>query len=284
MTGPAHRSSCLLPARPALAGCLFAAILRDTRGVDLPEQDRFNFFPASPLCSFSLFLEGRSHLVSETGVTQAHALPKAFVSGPQRRPISSWNPGAVNALTIGFYPDAWPLMFNGAVGDCVDRTIALQMRAKPWFGDLCGRALRLDSAEAAFEALQDGIERERRDAPAHASRRLSDWARRIALHAATSKAGVGMRQMQRRIKTWTGLNQREIEVFARVEHLFALRRDGEVRGDGDMAQIAAAAGFADQSHMGRAVRRVTGYPPARLAARIAQEEAFWCYRLLGETM
>ena len=41
-------------------------------------------------------------------------------------------------------------------------------------------------------------------------------------------------------------------------------------------------GFADQSHMGRAVRRATGFSPARLNRMIESEESFWCYRLLGQ--
>jgi len=42
------------------------------------------------------------------------------------------------------------------------------------------------------------------------------------------------------------------------------------------------AGFADQSHMGREVRRVTGLAPGRLDDLIASDEAFWFYRLIGE--
>jgi len=36
------------------------------------------------------------------------------------------------------------------------------------------------------------------------------------------------------------------------------------------------------SHMGRVVRQTTGYSPAQLNRLIETDEAFWCYRLLGE--
>jgi AraC-like DNA-binding protein len=50
----------------------------------------------------------------------------------------------------------------------------------------------------------------------------------------------------------------------------------------DLASIAAEAGFADQSHLGREVRRVTGILPGRLGELMRNYEAFWFYRLLSE--
>jgi NAD(P)-dependent dehydrogenase (short-subunit alcohol dehydrogenase family) len=48
------------------------------------------------------------------------------------------------------------------------------------------------------------------------------------------------------------------------------------------ALLAAEAGYADQAHMGREVRRITGMPPAKIVNLIATEESYWPYRLLGE--
>lgn len=50
----------------------------------------------------------------------------------------------------------------------------------------------------------------------------------------------------------------------------------------DLAGLASDAGFADQSHMGREVRRVTGLTPRRLDELVASDEAFWFYRLIGD--
>ena len=52
--------------------------------------------------------------------------------------------------------------------------------------------------------------------------------------------------------------------------------------DANPAQIALDAHFSDQSHMGRAVKRATGFSPAHLNTLTETNEAFWCYRLLGE--
>jgi len=48
----------------------------------------------------------------------------------------------------------------------------------------------------------------------------------------------------------------------------------------DLAATAADAGFADQSHMGRDVRRVTGISPGHLIELMRSEESFGLYRLL----
>lgn len=75
------------------------------------------------------------------------------------------------------------------------------------------------------------------------------------------------------------MSRRRLDGFANVEALFerVTRDPGQ-----DLAALAADHGFADQSHMGREVRRVTGISPARLNSLIRTEEAFWCYRLFGE--
>ena len=45
------------------------------------------------------------------------------------------------------------------------------------------------------------------------------------------------------------------------------------------ADIAADEGYADQSHLCRVSRRITGFSPEALRVRIAEDEAFWAYRL-----
>jgi hypothetical protein len=82
--------------RPAVAGCIFCVITRDTRGVALDQTQRFNFFPTSPLCSVTSVFAGDWHLIDQpdqmvrpwTGAR----LPGLAFAGPQLRPPVSWNP------------------------------------------------------------------------------------------------------------------------------------------------------------------------------------------------
>jgi len=92
--------------------------------------------------------------------------------------------------------------------------------------------------------------------------------------------GVGLRQLQRRLKQVTGQGQRDLQIYARTEHammcLASLPEDTPV----ELAALAAEAGFSDQSHMGREIRRVSGLSPGRLDTLMRTDEAFWFYRLV----
>ena len=94
-----------------------------------------------------------------------------------------------------------------------------------------------------------------------------------------SATGKSTRSLERRIRRWTGQNQRALAFYAQVEEL---HKRIVRNGSSDLAGIAQEAGYADQSHMGRAVKRLTGFSPERLNQLIDSHESFWCYRLLGE--
>jgi len=83
------------------------------------------------------------------------------------------------------------------------------------------------------------------------------------------------------MKRWTGQSGRALRAFAQLEDLHSLRmREPNTA----MAEIAAEAEFSDQSHMGRAVKKATGFSPGKLNRLIDTSESFWCYRLLGERL
>ena len=94
-----------------------------------------------------------------------------------------------------------------------------------------------------------------------------------------SSAGQSLRSYERRLKRSSGHTQRALMFYANVENLHKVAREN---ADQPLSDIALAAGYSDQSHMGRALRRATGFSPAQLNHAIETEEAFWCYRLLGE--
>ena len=105
--------------------------------------------------------------------------------------------------------------------------------------------------------------------------------RSVATRAAHSSAGRSLRQWQRLVRNWTGQSYRDLQLFIRVEEAFVRRlavNDGTAP---DHAAIAADAGFADQSHMGRQIRKVTGLSPAHFGERLANDESFWYYRLIA---
>ena len=78
--------------------------------------------------------------------------------------------------------------------------------------------------------------------------RLGDWAERFGLAPATLSRGFGM---------VFATSPATFRAEARAQSALALL----ARGIPSLAEIAAAAGFADQSHMTRAIGALTGRPP-----------------------
>lgn len=272
----------LLP-DPPLAGCLFAAILRDTRGVTLSDADRFNHFPASPLIGLTITAQGESRLMDRTAPAAtgtAPALGRLAVSGPQTRPISSWNPGPVLALSVGLYPDAWAALTGQSARALTDR-FTVDIPAP--FNDLFDRILQTDDLVSLWHSFQQALlphwQACQTDTVVPYKHRLSNWGRAVITRTALSGPGRSLRAAERRLRRLSGQNRRSLDFYAAIEDLHArVTRDPAATP----TDVAHAAGYADQSHMGRAVKRATGFSPARLNHLIDTDEAFWCYRILGE--
>jgi AraC-like DNA-binding protein len=77
--------------------------------------------------------------------------------------------------------------------------------------------------------------------------------------------GISERQLRRRFHAAVGYGPKTLDRVLRFRRLVSQAQavsDGEV----DLARIAAELGYADQAHMTRDSVRLTGMPPARLAA------------------
>lgn len=70
---------------------------------------------------------------------------------------------------------------------------------------------------------------------------------------------VSRRQLERDFAHWIGTSPRHLAQVARVQAVSRLAHQGA----GSLADIAVTAGFADQSHMSRVVRQLTGLTPQR---------------------
>ncbi|MHA7858755.1 MAG: helix-turn-helix domain-containing protein [Henriciella sp.] len=277
------RAALLLP-EAALSECLFGAIVRDTRGVELSDDERINYFPASPLVTVTWVIEGDTQIdMNGNSIEKAKTstpLPAITVSGPRSGPFVSWNPGPVLAISIGFYPDAWMRLTGSEPTKLLDKTLT----------DIPIQVLNLLRPEPSSTAGQMWGDFQTALSPQWANARhsqhstplrgrLSDWSRVLIVRSIMSGPGKTARAIQRRLKRWSGQSRRSLEFFAQIEemHRLAVEQDAP-----NSAELALDAGFSDQSHMGRALRKATGFSPVRLNERVQSEEAFWCYRLLGE--
>lgn len=275
----------------ALAGCIYMGAERDTRGAGLDAAQRFNYYPASPLPMLSWIFEGELHMVQDeapTGAADADrparlgpALPRVTLAGPHRRPTASWAPGAVHGLSVAFYPHAWKQLLGLSVEDCRDQILPLDALPASALRERLMALADESHAAGSFAALQSVLQphwRELQDGQMLPS--LRNWMHALGQRALWSAPMVGLRQMQRRMRSLSGQSQRELQLYARVEEVFERVVTGPADQPLDLADLAAAAGYADQSHLGREVRRVTGLPPGRLQALMRSEEPFWIYRLM----
>lgn len=261
-----------------LSSCVFAAIYRDTRGAALPDADRFNHFPASPLVCVTAVGHGELRFIAGGADRQAaqNAAPSSqqFVLAPQSTPVTSWSPGDVTALTVAFYHDGW--LSLGGEAACTTPPAALAPALRHLNHTMC------EDLDTAWDLFCDALRlawKETQPETRFASRRMTDWVHAVMRDAALSSAGRSLRSFERMLKRKSGHTKRALDFFTSFEALQHLVKE---HPDHSLAELALAAGYADQSHMGRVVRRATGFSPAKLNQAIAQEEAFWCYRLLGE--
>ncbi len=283
----AARNEIWVPHAP-LASCLRAIMCRDTRGVALGEEQRYSHFPVTPTCSINWYFSGEGQLLAADCPAQADSPRTPFgritLGGPLTRPIVTWNPGPMHAMVLLLLPDALALLTGIDPSAYLDRVVPVEE-----VFDASWLALCKTVGEAADDAQRVGLIedfllsrwQQARPQTALSGRLLADWSHSLALRAATSGFGRSLRQVERRIKQWTGQPLRELRGIGRSEQAFfdavAALRAGEV----NWSDVASNTGYADQSHLCRQTRRITGFAPEELRRRIATEESFWGYRLWG---
>ncbi|MBV8926732.1 MAG: AraC family transcriptional regulator [Bradyrhizobium sp.] len=215
-------------------------------------------------------------------------LPRMAFSGAQLRPLITWNPGETYAIVITFYPDAFSAMTRVDLSPFTGRTVPAEEALPRSILQPCRdffEAVPREGTERSFPMIEDKIEAlwaDMRPAAAPSAKWIEDWRKGVVQRAAQAGSGRSSRQIARRVKSWTGVNERDLHGLGHTEQLYARLHAALEKGDVDWAGLAAASGFADQAHMIRQIRRHTGFTPEQLRQSAASDEAFWGYRLLGQ--
>ncbi|MCY4756250.1 AraC family transcriptional regulator [Pelomonas aquatica] len=267
----------------ALAGCVRGVMLRDTRGRGLDAVQRENYFPATPLVALFWWIAGSSEWLATLGFSPPPAERRhasLLFAGPFTLPTHTRNPGEMCAFKLLLLPDAFTALTGVAVDRLVNQVVDANRRLPPdwlaWAEAVAGAAddaARLGLVEGFLQPRWQALGAQR---PGH---RYADWTEALAVRAATSAAGRSLRQLERRIKAWAGLPLRELRAVSRAERAFHAVAAADGRPGFNWADIAAETDYADQSHLCRETRRLTGFSPEELRRRMQAEEAFWAYRL-----
>jgi AraC-like DNA-binding protein len=276
--------------RASLASCLRGTLVRNTLGASLNDAQRINHFPASPLCSLGWLFSGSSFVLADPQGSPEQALARERVplpgrwvlAGPQTQPSATWTPGPAHGMMVMFMPDALHLLTGLEPADLTDRFVdASAYLPTDWLA-MCEQVQLAPDDGQRLEILEDFLDPRwqacRPTLPLHAHR-YADWAMHLAQRAALSGPGRSARQLERRVKRWSGLPMRELRGLGRAEQAFFNVMAAQNEGNLSWADIAADNGYADQSHLCRTVRRITGFSPEALRQGIQRQESFWAYRV-----
>lgn len=271
--------------RTALAGCIRAYVSRNTQGVDLLPQERFNHFPASPLCCLMWVMQGDGVLLYKGDELVNQAMPaRILLSGPRTVPVMTQNNGEAHVFMAFLMPDALQAITGLDISELINTSMP--------FSDI---APRLD---ASWQHMADAVLAAHDDAQrircieefilprwqacrghTQSASSYQDWIASLAMRAALSGAGKSTRQWERRVKLWAGQSMQTLRGMARAETSFFDMRRASERDMLSWAELAFNTGFSDQAHMCREVRRMTGFSPEDIRQKIKTEESFWAYRL-----
>lgn len=270
--------------RVSLASCVRAHLVRSTMHVPpLPPEQRFNHFPASPLCSLSWFVHGGTRIVEPAGAATEGLLPQVLFGGPQDRPFSSWNPGPVHVFMVMFFPQAFHALTGLDLSCHVNAIVPIDaVLPAPWQA-MAQEVLAAPDDPARIACVERFLEPRWQAARASGNAAggvLGDWVQALSLHAASTNWGRSARHLERRIKAWAGQPLRKLRRMSRAEQSFLqMRRELEAARHMSWAEAAARGGFADQAHFCRETRALTGLSPTELARKARDDESYWVYRV-----
>jgi len=249
----------------------------------LPSAERVNRFPAHNYCSFAWFIHNEPMLISPASDSWAgKVVPRAVFGGPRPTPIVQLHSGPMQGFAMLLYPQALQALTGLEISAHVERFSPMSEVFDAEWQALSAQVLSADDDMARVAVIEAFLEprwQAVRAKGATSSTAMGDWVRALAAHAAASPWGHSARHVERRIKSWAGQPLRRLRRLDRVEQSFFEARDRHEAGDLSWADIAAWGGYADQAHLCRDIREITGHSPTELARGLDEDEGFWAYRI-----
>ncbi|MFC4159077.1 helix-turn-helix domain-containing protein [Chitinimonas lacunae] len=274
----------VVPSMP-LASCIRCYVVRNTlKAAPMSPWQRFNHFAALPYATITWFFQGECESLWIGEKPLDFRFTPIFFCGPFSQPMTSYNPGPVDALTISLMPGAIHLLTGLDVAAYTDRLVpveeifddAWQAMAKSVY-EAPDQASRIARIEAFLEPLWQAA----RTRNGLRATWFQDCLNGLSIRAVNSDWSRSVRQLERRIRTWTGLPMVRLRSLQRSEDGFFGAVAAHQANRLSWAEVAAETGFADQAHFCRETRRVTGVSPTELVRKMLTEESYWPYRIFA---
>ncbi|MFZ6656758.1 helix-turn-helix domain-containing protein [Undibacterium sp. TJN19] len=255
-------------------------VVRDTRGCDLKAADSMNRFPATPFCCITWMLEGESRLIEHQGKACDQRLPRMFISGCQSRHGVSMNIGERHSFMAVFFADAFHALFGLDLTVLQDQFVDATLLPGTDARQLLQAVAVADTHEARQELIETFISAQA-GAKIHSPwSRLRKLRQRLSLQMAGILLGLGDRQVQRRVRREAGLPLLTLSRLWRAKRSHDALLEKLAQGDSlNWAEHALDQGFADQSHLVRDCKEVSGRSPQQLLDDVRKNESDWMYRL-----
>jgi AraC-like DNA-binding protein len=207
----------------------------------------------------------RVRISSATG----HGEYTSFVAGVHEIPVDTSHAGTLRCIQVDLSPLGAYQLFGLPMSELHDRVAPLDALDGPVWRDLGGRLAELPTWVARFELVDHTLRR------AAEAGRVADpevrwaWRRLVASHgtapigALATEVGWSRRHFAARFRGQVGLAPKPAARVLRFAHARTLLT---APGAGSISDVAAAAGYADHSHLTREFRRLAGAPPSQLRA------------------
>ncbi|GAB2844341.1 hypothetical protein GCM10027277_10150 [Pseudoduganella ginsengisoli] len=255
----------------ALHGCVRAFIARDK--THAPQQPALNHFPATQFCTITWFLHGQAHL-GDSGASPL--LDRVVVSGPLSLPLVTWNPAPVHAFMVILYPDAFRQMTGIDLTAMTGQLKAAREVLDAEWMAFAGAVLAAGSDGERLQ-LAGGFLRKQWQ-PATPAVQGASWLRSLSARLDSVQRAIGERQFERKVKQLTGQSMQTLRRNSRLESALLQARAAVNNGSLDWSQLAMDAGYSDQPHFCREVRRLSGVAPGELLRRSQDDDGYWLYR------
>ena len=191
---------------------------------------------------------------------------EAFVAGPQRGPLRIEDDGETDLLGVRFRPGGivpWLRLPLGALTDRIEHAEDLALR---WVRELRARLLEAPHDLARSQLAVDALSRNRTFPGV--DRRVRDVLTAIGrdpelpnIRSLAARVGVSHKHLDELFHRGVGFGPRTLRRVLRFHSVVDSLR-GSPPATVRWAQVAARAGFSDQSHMIREFRAFAGHTPA----------------------
>jgi AraC-like DNA-binding protein len=193
-----------------------------------------------------------------------------IVAGPATRSLPRPLTPPFTVIGARFHPGIGPAVLGLPAHELVDLHVPLASLDSRPARALAAGLTGAENAGQAVRAMAEGISRPGGDTVAVdplVRAAVGELDRPGASVGALAQAlGISERQLQSRFRDAVGYGPKAFQRILRFQRALAELRRGRARSGG-LAQVAASTGYADQAHLTRESRRLSGVSPKRLELR-----------------